>query len=197
MCQSAFTKFTAHQFLVDKFTLVPKMIQYCSGMTIDSIASTWKNNPDLKWWTKCHPSIVGSFNWLATCTHLDASSAFFFLTSYFNAPPHQHYKSAIHILKYLYSTCDHGISFHYEPATPCRCSTSFLTTRTKRLTVLPPLLLLPIVPVLQPSVVHVSVANLGISLKIVTLVHLQMYSMPLRGGHQLEVNSLRPNYNNN
>lgn len=36
------------------------------------------------------------------------------MASYSHAPSHQHYKSALHALKYLYSTADYGISFHSD-----------------------------------------------------------------------------------
>ena len=51
-------------------------------------------------------------NWLPTCTRPDISPALTFLASYSNNPSQQHYKAAIHALKYLYSTADYGISFH-------------------------------------------------------------------------------------
>lgn len=37
-----------------------------------------------------------------------------FLASYSHAPSHQHYKAALHAVKYLYSTADYGISFHSD-----------------------------------------------------------------------------------
>ena len=88
------------------------MTPYCFGMPIDSIAPAQKNNPDLKWWKKCYQSIVGSINWLEISTHPDVPPALCFPASYSNAPSHHHYKSAIHMQKYLYHTCDYGISFH-------------------------------------------------------------------------------------
>jgi hypothetical protein len=67
---------------------------------------------DLKRQTKVYQSIPGSLNWLATCTRPDLSPVVSFLASYSHAPAHQHYKAAIHVLKYIYSTADYGISFH-------------------------------------------------------------------------------------
>ena len=57
---------------------------------------------------------MGSINWLATCTRPDISPVLTFLASYSNQPSHQHYKAAIHALKYLYSTSEYGISFHSD-----------------------------------------------------------------------------------
>lgn len=88
------------------------MTPYRSGLPIDSIAPPDKTDPDLKRRTKVYQSIVGCINWLATCTRPDVSPVLSFLASYSNARSHQHYKSAIHLLKYIYSTADYGISFH-------------------------------------------------------------------------------------
>jgi len=112
LCQSAFTEYTAHRFGVDKMNRTPNMTPYRSGYPIDSIPNADPDDPDLKRRTKVYQSIVGCINWLATCTRPDISPALTFLSSYNMAPHHQHYKSAIHALKYLYSTAEYGISFH-------------------------------------------------------------------------------------
>ena len=88
------------------------MTPYRSGLPIDAIPHPDANDPDLKRRTKVYQSIVGSINWLATCTRPDISPVLTFLASYSNAPHAQHYKAAIHALKYLYSTSEYGISFH-------------------------------------------------------------------------------------
>jgi hypothetical protein len=110
--QSAFTEFTGHRFGVDKMNMTPNMTPYRSGYPIDSIDSADPADPDLKRRTKVYQSIVGSINWLATCTRPDIAPALTFLASYSLAPSHQHYKSAIHALKYLMSTSEYGISYH-------------------------------------------------------------------------------------
>ena len=112
LSQTAFTEFMAHRFAVDRFKPVPNMSPYRSGIPIDSIAPPDKHNPDLKSRTKCYQSIVGSINWLATCTRPDIAPVLTFLASYNNNPSHEHYKAALHALKYLYSTADYGISYH-------------------------------------------------------------------------------------
>ena len=114
LCQSAFTEFTAHRFGVDKFNQTPAMTPYRSGYPIDSIAAADPKDPDLKRQTKVYQSIVGCLNWLATCTRPDVSPVLSFLASYSNAPSYQHYKSALHALKYVYSTADYGVSFHSD-----------------------------------------------------------------------------------
>ena len=69
--------------------------------TIASIADAPPDDPDLKRRTKVYQGIVRPINWLATCTRPDIAPALTFLASYNQAPSHQHYKSAIHALKYL------------------------------------------------------------------------------------------------
>eukprot|EP00804_Cyclotella_cryptica_P030276 CCRYP_019237-RG/>CCRYP_019237-RG protein AED:0.47 eAED:0.39 QI:0/0/0/1/0/0/2/0/316 len=56
--------------------------------------------------------MVGCINWLATCTRPDVSPVLTFLVSYSNNPAHQHYKAALHTVKYLLSTAEYGISYH-------------------------------------------------------------------------------------
>jgi hypothetical protein len=114
LCQSAFAEFTAHRFAVDRYNRTPNMTPYRSGLPIDSIAAGDPNDPDFKRRRKVYQSIVGSINWLATCTRPDLSPVLSFLASYSQAPSHQHYKAALHALKYMYSTSDYGISFHSD-----------------------------------------------------------------------------------
>jgi hypothetical protein len=114
LCQSAFTEYTAHRFAVDRYNRTPHMTPYRSGLPIDSIPMPDPKDPDLKRRTKVYQSIVGCINWLATSTRPDVSPVLSFLASYMHAPSHQHYKSALHALKYLYSTSDYGICFHSD-----------------------------------------------------------------------------------
>eukprot|EP00804_Cyclotella_cryptica_P023774 CCRYP_011152-RA/>CCRYP_011152-RA protein AED:0.31 eAED:0.31 QI:0/0/0/1/1/1/2/0/815 len=112
LSQSAFIEYAAHRFAINKVTPTPNMTPYRSGVPIDYIPPPDPKDPDLKRHTKCYQGIVGCINWLATCTRQDISPAFTFLASYNCNPSHEHYKSAIHTLKYLYSTSEYGISFH-------------------------------------------------------------------------------------
>ena len=114
LCQSAFTEFTAHRFGVTQYNRTPNMTPYRSGYPIDSIAPQDADDPDLARRTKVYQGIIRSTNWLATCTRPDVSPVLSFLASYNTNPSHQHYKSAIHALKYLYSTSEYGISFHSD-----------------------------------------------------------------------------------
>ena len=114
LCQSAFTEFTGQRFGVDKYNRTPNMTPYRSGYPIDAIPNADPKDPDLKRRTKVYQSIAGCINWLACCTRPDVSPALAFLSSYNMAPHHQHYKAAIHVLKYLLSTSEYGISFHSD-----------------------------------------------------------------------------------
>lgn len=114
LCQSAFTEFTANRFGVSAMTPVPNMTPYRSGYPIDSIPQADLNDPNLKHRTKTYQAIIGCINWLSTCTRPDISPCLSFLSSYNMAPHEQHYKAAIHALKYLYSTAEYGISFHSD-----------------------------------------------------------------------------------
>ena len=83
-------------------------------MPIDSIPPPDPNDPDGPRRKKVYQSIVGSINWLACCTRPDIAPCLTFLASYLQAPSHQHYKSAIHALRYIYSTAEYGISYHSD-----------------------------------------------------------------------------------
>ena len=73
MTQTAFTEHTAHCFGVDNMNCIPNVTPYRSGLPIDSIANADPNDPDLARQTKVYQGIVGSINWLATCTRPDIS----------------------------------------------------------------------------------------------------------------------------
>ena len=114
MCQSAFTDFTAHRFGVDKYNLTPNMTPYRSGLPIDSIPPPPSDDPDLARRTKVYQRIVGSINWLATCTRPDVAPVLTFLATYTNSPSQQHYKAAVHAMKYIVTTAEYRISFHSD-----------------------------------------------------------------------------------
>ena len=114
LCQSAFTEFTAHWFSVQIAKKFPNMTQYRFGFPIDSIPPVDPLDPDINRWRHVYQIIVGCVNWLATCTRPDIPLVLTFLTSYRNYPHPQHYKAAVHVLKYLTSTNEYGISFHSD-----------------------------------------------------------------------------------
>ena len=112
--QSEFTEFTIHRFLVQSANKVPNMTPYRSGFSIDYIPPVDTLDTDLNRRRQVYHSIVGCINWLATCTRPDIAPVLTFLASYSNSPHPQHYKAAVHALKYLTSTNEYGISFHSE-----------------------------------------------------------------------------------
>jgi len=109
LTQTAFTEFSAHRFGVDRMNNIPNMTPYRSGIPIDSIPNPDPSDLDLPQRTKVYQRIVGPITWLATCTRPDISPVLIFLATYSTQPSHQHYKAAIHALKYLYSTSEYGI----------------------------------------------------------------------------------------
>ena len=111
LSQTAFTEFTAHHFGVNKMTRVSNMTPYRSGLPIDSIGPPDPDDPNLPRQTKVYQRIVGCINWLVTCIRPDIAPSLTLLAAYSNKPSAQHYKAAVHALKYLFSTSDYGISF--------------------------------------------------------------------------------------
>ena len=80
--QTAFTEFSAHRFGLDKVNHTPNMTPYRSGLPIYSIPPPSPDDPNQKRRTRVYQSIVGSINWLATCTRPDVAPALTFLASY-------------------------------------------------------------------------------------------------------------------
>ena len=109
ICQSEFTKFTAHRFLVQSANKVPNRTPYHSDFPIDSIPTVDTLNPDLPRQGQVYQSIVGCINWLATCNRPDIAPVITFLASYRNYPHQQHYKSVVYALKYLTRNNEYGI----------------------------------------------------------------------------------------
>ena len=112
LCQSAFTEFTAHRFSVQSANKVPNMTPYPSGLPIDSIPTVDPLSPYLPRQRQVYRSIVGCINWLDTWTRPEIAPAITCLVSYSNSPHPQHYKAAVHAIKYPTSTNEYGISFH-------------------------------------------------------------------------------------
>ena len=117
--QQAFTEHTAERFGLATVNRVPNVTPYRSGMPIDAVPDPDPDDHDLARRTTIYQSIVGSLNWLSTCTCLDISPAITFLSSYQNNPSVGHYKAAIYALNYSVSTSSYGISYHLD----CRKTT--------------------------------------------------------------------------
>ena len=110
--QSAFTEFMAHRLSVKSANKVPNMTPYRFGFPNDSIHPVGPLNPDLNHKLQDYQSIVGCINWLATCTCPEIAPVLTFNSSYSNSPNPQHYKAAIHALKYLIRTNEYDIYFN-------------------------------------------------------------------------------------
>ena len=125
LCQRAFTEFVAHRFGVDQMHRCPTMTPYRSGLPIDAIPPPDADDPDQARRTKVYQRLVGSINWLATCTRPNIAPLLTFLATYNQGPSAQHYRSAIEGLRYLYSTADYGISFHSDADSTMRAFNHF------------------------------------------------------------------------
>ena len=106
-----FTEFTAHRFSVQSEKKVPNMTPHRSGLPVDSNPPVDPLDTDLPRRRQVYHNIVGCINCLETCTRTDTAPALTFLASYRNSPHPQHYKAAVHALKYLTSTNEYRISF--------------------------------------------------------------------------------------
>ena len=104
---------------------VPNMTPYRSDLLIDSIPPPDPGDPDQPRHTKVFQHIVGCINWLATCTRPDIAPTLSLLTAYSQVPSTQHYKAAIHALKYLYSTSKYGISFSSKASSTLQAHNHF------------------------------------------------------------------------
>jgi hypothetical protein len=125
LSQATFTDHLAHRFSVDTMNKTPNMTPYRSGLPIDSIQASDPNDPDLARRRKVYQSIVGSINWLANNTRPDVAPVLTFLASYMQLPSHQHYKAAIHVLKYLHSTSEYGLSYHSDSSSTLQAYNHF------------------------------------------------------------------------
>ena len=96
--------------LPKKFNMTP----YRSSFPIDYIPLVDPLDSDIPRQRQIYWSIVGCINWFVTFTHSDITPVITLIDSYRNSPHPQHYKSAVHALKYLTSTHEYNISFHSE-----------------------------------------------------------------------------------
>lgn len=98
----------------------PTATPYRSGIPIDSIEESTleDDDPVLCSRRERYQSIVGGIGWLVNCTRPDLAPAHTFLSSYNHKPSQGHLNAAKHVLHYIYSTHDYGISFSSDNTTP-------------------------------------------------------------------------------
>ena len=101
------------------------MTPYCYGFSIDSIPPVYPLNHDLPRQQKFYQSIVGCINLLATCIRPEIAPVLTFLASYRNSPHPQHYKAAVHALKYFTITNAYDISFHSKSSATIQAFNKF------------------------------------------------------------------------
>ena len=115
LCQLAFTEFIAHWFSVQSSNKLPNITPYRSCFPNDSIPPVELLDPDLPCQRQVYQSIFGCINWLSTCTHPDIAPALIFLALYSNSTHPQHYKAAVHALKYLTITNEYYMDYVDTP----------------------------------------------------------------------------------
>jgi hypothetical protein len=93
---------------------------YCSGIPIDSIASSSNkdDSPSQLRRTDAYQSLIGSIGWLATATRPDLAPVHSFLSSYNSKLSSGHMKAALHVLHYVHSKHDHGIHYTSSATDP-------------------------------------------------------------------------------
>ncbi len=120
LSQSGFTSNLVDSFHLSERNQTPTATPYRSGIPIDAIAPSTEHDelPALKCCKDAYQSLVGSIGWLAHSTRPDLITAHLFLASYSNKPPSGHMKAALHVLHYIHSTHNYGISFTSDLVAP-------------------------------------------------------------------------------
>ncbi len=103
--QTGFAANLVEQFCRDSWDPTPTATPYCSGVPIDSIASSSNNDnsPSQLRQTEAYQSLIGSIWWFATATCPDLTPVHSFLLSYNSKPSTGHMKAALHALHYIHS----------------------------------------------------------------------------------------------
>jgi hypothetical protein len=111
--QTSFAANLVKQFCRESWDPTLPATPYCSGVPIDSIASSSNkdDSPSQLQPAEAYQSLVGSIGWLATTTQPNLAPVHSFLSSYNSKPSSGHMRTALHVLRYIHSTHDHGIQF--------------------------------------------------------------------------------------
>ncbi len=120
LSQSGFASNLFDSFHLLERNQTPTATPYRSGIPIDAIAPSTEDDesPALKRCKDAYQSLVGSIGWLAHSTRPDLITAHLFLASYSNKPSSGHMKAALHVLYYIHSTRNYGISFTSDLVAP-------------------------------------------------------------------------------
>ena len=116
LSQVAYAQTLVEQYCQHTINYNSRATPYCSGLPIDSILPTHELDDDPVFLCRKlqYQSLVGSLNWLVTTTRPDISPVTSFLAAHANRPSQTHMDSGISIVKYLCSTADYGIAFHFH-----------------------------------------------------------------------------------
>ena len=120
MNQSGFSRNLVERFDLQDQAPTPTATPYRSGLPIDSIAASSKDDesPAQKRRTEAYQSLVGSLGWLSNNTRPDIATVHAFLSSYNMHPAAGHMRAALYVLHYVHSTHDYGISFSSRDRQP-------------------------------------------------------------------------------
>jgi hypothetical protein len=118
--QSGIASNLVESFFCDTHNPTPMAMPYRSGIPINAIAPSTKNDDSLA--LKCHKEayqkLIGSIGLLSCSTHPDLAAVHSFLSSYNNKPLVGHMKAALYTLHYIHSTHGYGISFTSKDIAP-------------------------------------------------------------------------------
>lgn len=120
MNQAGFAANLVERFGYHKRAPSPLATPYRSGWPIDAIPPSTRDDDDRTQTQRraLYMSLVGSIGWLVNCTRPDLAPAHKFLSSYLEKPALGHEQAAKHVLHYIHSTVDYGISFTSKEVRP-------------------------------------------------------------------------------
>ncbi len=95
----------------------PRATPFRRGLPVDTVTDALDlNDPSLytPQRTKSFQEIMGCLNWLSISTRPDITTIVTLLASHQAQPLQGHLNAALHVVRYLASTLDHGITFSYD-----------------------------------------------------------------------------------
>ena len=99
----------------------PRATPFRCGLPVDTITDGIENLTDPSLYcskrTQYYQEIMGCLNWLSISTRPDITAIVTLLAPHQAAPLQGHLNASLHVVRYLASTTDNGISFTYHPKT--------------------------------------------------------------------------------
>ena len=112
LSQPAFTDHILQEHGLNLDSATSSRTPYRSGLPVDSIPSIDMPNDAKNTLSVKFQSLVGSLQWLSSCTRPDIAVITSILAKYQSNPSPGHYDSGKYVLRYLLGTNTLGISFH-------------------------------------------------------------------------------------